>query len=774
MKVTLAEQYDVYLSNMLGGMHDLCADSLGVSPDSVKAMGVGYLPGEQAWIFPERNAKGEVTGLMRRYVNGRKLCVSGTKHGLYFVYNQNSDTTQKRYAPGKHNWMRVDDALYPCKDKGCPVCGRKKYCMVSREDPIDPAAVLCTKQKKGSRKFRESSAAWLHILDENRNLCGSYAPVVKFTDDDGPILCVEGSSDVLAALTLGFDAIGRFSNVGGLDILKQMPITGRPLWVMGENDLKSNGDWPGKDGVERTYLSMRGMCKCVRVMPPDGVKDLRTWLQRGLTKDELTSYVEKHGDSSDDLGPDILADDIAANIARRFIEDEHRQGDIVTLRSYHGGWCRWNGHCYKEIQPDIIRGELYAFLDGKHFVQTDGQGNDKVVPYKATRNKINDLLDAFSQWCPVYHDPPAWLHNTDLPDPKDLIMFKNGMLDVNAYTEGNIVMYDPDPSMFTLTCCPYDFDEDATSEFAEQFLLDTYNGDELAVALVWEWLGYQLTSDMSMEKMMLLYGEPRSGKGTILDMMRATIGFDMCCSGLFKGITGQFGLETFIGKLACIFDDVRNPNRATLDEALEIILQIVGNGSVYVNKKTVRALPQVNLKTRFTMAMNEIPSFVDHSRALESRLLVLYHPNSHVDDPDPTIKTRILEEARDGRMINFALQGLKRLRNNGEFSVPEAHKLVMDQFKALATPVSTFLDDCCELNTEGCDEDFMTPKNDVFAAWCGWCKRNIRKPGLPEQFSKWLMGHAPMIKTARRRTDEGRKWFYTNIQLNGNAQQFLE
>jgi len=776
--IPLAELYDIFVSNMTEGMYLMLGTLLGVSPDAVKKLGVGFFPAEQAWIFPERDAKGNVTGLMRRYFNGKKFCMTGTKHGLYFAYNVDSDTTAKRYSAGKHNWTRVDSPLYPCKDVGCPVCGRKKYCMVSAEDPANPAAVLCTKEKKGSKGFNEKSASYLHILDEARNLCGSYAPVVKFTDEEGPILIVEGSSDVLAAFTLGFDVIGKFSNLGGLDILRQMPIGDREVWIIGENDQKQNGDWPGKDGVERTFLSLRGKSKCIRVMPPDGVKDLRTWLDAGLTREQLIAYVKECGDSSTCLGPDMFEDDIAANIAKRFIDDQYMVDNAITLKMYHGGWCTWNGYCYKEMQLETLKGQLYEFLDGKHFVQTDGKGGDKVVPYKVTRSKISDILDAFTRWCPVYQDPPVWTKVVKgMPDPTRLITFKNGLLDLDEYMDGNIVLHNPNPNLFSLTCCPYSFDEDKRSEYTEQFLYETYNGDIGSINLFGEWAGYLMTPDLSYEKFMMLYGDPRSGKGTVLDILHHTVGADQTCATSLRAIVGRFGLQPLVGKSHCVFGDIRNPIRVVLSEALEIILGVVGADSMPVDIKRINALPSVQLKTRFSMAMNELPAFFDHSRAVESRMLVLYHPNSHVGDADPRIKQRVIKEVKEGNMINFALEGFKRLNENKEFSVPESNEMVMAQFRSISAPVSTFIEECVVL----CDGETVE-KNTMFSVWSAWCKRTGRKPQLPEQFGKWLMGHSPKIKSKRFRmketgnqkvSDSDRVWKYTNVKLSSYANDNL-
>lgn len=67
------------------------AVQLGVSIESLVALRVGYaadLQGRTCWTFPERNARGEVVGIVRRLVapmDGRgKLCCKGSRRGLSY------------------------------------------------------------------------------------------------------------------------------------------------------------------------------------------------------------------------------------------------------------------------------------------------------------------------------------------------------------------------------------------------------------------------------------------------------------------------------------------------------------------------------------------------------------------------------------------------------------------------------------------------------------------------------------------------------------------
>jgi len=49
---------------------------------SLQAIGVGYNRRENCWIFPERDDRGRLVGLLRRFPDGRKWAIEGCKRGL--------------------------------------------------------------------------------------------------------------------------------------------------------------------------------------------------------------------------------------------------------------------------------------------------------------------------------------------------------------------------------------------------------------------------------------------------------------------------------------------------------------------------------------------------------------------------------------------------------------------------------------------------------------------------------------------------------------------
>ena len=58
------------------------AEQLGVTCDSLNAIGVGWCMSTDCWTFPERNGKREICGIVRRFNDGTKRAFAGGHRGL--------------------------------------------------------------------------------------------------------------------------------------------------------------------------------------------------------------------------------------------------------------------------------------------------------------------------------------------------------------------------------------------------------------------------------------------------------------------------------------------------------------------------------------------------------------------------------------------------------------------------------------------------------------------------------------------------------------------
>lgn len=724
---------------------DALAEELGISVDFINRLGAGFYPKYQAWTFAERDAKGNIIGISCRCINGKKLMFPGSKHGLFYEVN-NEKKNYNGYVSGEQNWIRVSAQLL------CPICGKGDGCLLPKDSPENPSAAICVHISNGSCKALE--LGYLHILDQKQNQgkiqrTGFLLPASEF-----PILVVEGASDILAAMDLGFVSIGRPSAEGGMDILSKMPLHKKEVWVIGENDSGA-----GYSGMQRAFAVIRQISdKVCMFCPPEGIKDLRDWKAHGLTQTALFEYAKEYGKVDQD--PDIFKSDDPIEIGERFLKEKFTIEGCPTLRKYKGQWVQWHGHAYKESPVDVVRGDVYKYLEGKKFLRSGPKGDVQIIPYKAGRGRVSDILDVLNMVCPIEQDPPIWLDDKDHLDPSKLIIFQNGILNIQEYVEGKITLHNPDPNLFAFHVFPYDYDENLCSPLLDNFCQEIFETDLERIKLLQQWYGYNIVPDMSRDTVMLFTGVPRSGKSTLLDTMGHMLGREQCVSIDFRDLISPFGREPMLGKLAALLGDVKSPRPNDAEAALEMILRISGGDPIGVNRKCIRQLAQVYLKTRFTMAMNNLPVFTDHARAFQARLAVIGFDKSYVGKEKPELKQQLIKEASQGKMINFALRGLKDLQENGRFIVPRSSIPILKSITRISSPVVIFVDECCIIHP-----DQTVSKDMIFQAWQRWCVETGRKAGLREQFGRWLTSTCPSLETERIRHGGRRVYVYKGVGL---------
>jgi P4 family phage/plasmid primase-like protien len=731
MAVSLADRFETYRSNMSPGMYSLLSQQLSVSRNSLELLGVGFYPAKNAWVFPERDAAGEIIGLVLRSPTGFKFMVGGSKRGLTYVLNPDYEKGDRRYDCGKHRWIRAYETDYVC-----PLCGKNDWCLLSRDNPADPPAVICGRVEQGAFKRLSGDSGYLHILHNSGNMGGVGPALAK---SDGPTVVIEGQTDTLAALDLGFQAVGRPNNVAGQSMLKDL-IGGRETIIVGENDAPDKyGKCPGIEGMEATFETLYNAGgPTTRVLPPEGCKDLRAWTQRlEPTAKEFLAYVEKYGDRRRNV--DILPDDNGLTVVKHWIASCRTIDGLPTIRCYKDKWVQFKDHRYELAPKSMIRGEIWNYLDGRYYFK-DVKGVDEPTIFRPSMNKISDVIDAMYSFGPILDDPPLWLEGgQDMPDPVNLIQFTNGILNVDEYLKGNVVLYNPTPKLFSFTSVPHEFNPDASSEYWENYINEIFNGDVDRVRLLQQWFGYNLVPDVSLEKMMFFIGRPCSGKSTIIGALNDMLGDDNVCCKELDSLAGRFGYEPLIGKLAVLLGDAQSPRPDLCGRALEKILHITGGDAVGIERKGVTDIPQYRLHCRFTVAMNLLPSLPDHATALERRLSLISFPNSYAGREDTSIKQTLRSIASD--IIPWALRGLRDLRESGEFIVPETSSVVVRRFKNMASPVHTFVNQYCDLFPQ--NRAVYAEEGLLYDAWKSWTAGQNMKPGIRPQFMQRLMALNP-------------------------------
>ena len=169
-------------------------------------------------------------------------------------------------------------------------------------------------------------------------------------------------------------------------------------------------------------------------------------------------------------------------------------------------------------------------------------------------------------------NPPQWLSASTNFSPIEIVACQNGLLHLpTRKLLGHTLDF------FTRCALPYPYNPNA-AEPREwlSFLSSIWGNDMEAIGTLQEILGYCLTFDTRQQKIFLLVGPKRSGKGTIARVLTALLGPENVAAPTLAGIGTNFGLAPLIDKPLAIIADARLSGRADQQIIAERLLSISG------------------------------------------------------------------------------------------------------------------------------------------------------------------------------------------------------
>ncbi len=501
-----------------------------------------------------------------------------------------------------------------------------------------------------------------------------------------------------------------------------------------------------------------------KYVPKKVISQVRRWLPS--KNEEKSSYSVKNDH--------LVKNDHPNRLAEHYLN--HRQRDAeghLVLRRYREQWWHFKSSGYELLENEVLDNSARRHLDKVICPKrNDSTGETKPGPLRVTSGLVREVVKAISAVKGVYVEGnmPQWLDNRKSPDPSHIVTFSNGLLDIKAYCEEEVDLIKPTPAWFAAVGCPYDFDSKAECPISLRHFDEVFEGDAESIQLLQEWMGLNLTPDNTFERFMLFYGKPRSGKGVVIEMLTAMLGRDQVAVSTFSKIASRFGLDPLMGKLAVILPDAHVSRFTDNKAALEIMKSITGGDPQAVDRKGISELAHVSICARLTIAVNELPDLPDDAGALETRLLLIHFGKSFAGKEDTTRKQRVRGEAPG--LAVWALEGLKRiqarlreqekLQEKEIFTIPEKSRSIIREFKRAVSPVLSFIHECCIVSR---GEDLYTPKQNLYEAWCDWCRRRGNAPGNRSQFGQKLVNTGLPIETGRRGPRGKQATVYKGIKL---------
>jgi len=325
----------------------------------------------------------------------------------------------------------------------------------------------------------------------------------------------------------------------------------------------------------------------------------------------------------------------------------------------------------------------------------------------------------------------------------DYIVFANGVLWVRGLLEERPVELLPhDPMLFTQAVRPYELDVGALAEALTdgcsdalmqrlcpafwQFLGDicespTKEEGEAKRANLQRMFGDAVGADRSIEKICLVPGPRRAGKGTLFAALMSVVRREAVAVTSFYALGGdRFGLAPLVGASVAVLPDAHVAGLSDGTLAVEVLKTISGNDPVSVRDLYSPAQPNVQMGVRFWIFCNDPPEkLLDNSGALASRFVVWPMVRSFESVQDPRVKQRVATEG-----AGIAVWALVGWRDLWSMQVPmlassEDGEAIRQEMMYMSSPLTRYVDD--RLST---GQGLSVELGELHEDYVRWCEAN--------------------------------------------------
>jgi len=360
-----------------------------------------------------------------------------------------------------------------------------------------------------------------------------------------------------------------------------------------------------------------------------------------------------------------------------------------------GEFRRYDGGIWPTVPLDVIRHEIKDVLEAA-----------KIDGVRPTARLLASVLELAR--VEVARPPEVWDAN------HDVLICQNGALHIPTRT-----LQPHSMAHFATSRLPFDYDPGAYAEVWD-FVLNCCAAD--AKDFLQEFAGYALTTDTQYETAVWLAGQPGGGKSTILEGLRAMLGERVCLLGLSDIEKSRFALTSLPGKTLAI--STEQPGGYV--SATHTLNAIISGEPIVVDRKfrdPVTIVPRAKL----AWALNELPRVGTEGVGLFRRVKVLRFPPIPERDRDPSIKERVKLEGAG--ILNWALDGLARLRDRGRFEIPESVQEATQHFRETNDIPAVFVAECCLVGESPVTGKlYRTQASVLYNCYATWAKDNGHKP----------------------------------------------
>jgi P4 family phage/plasmid primase-like protien len=306
---------------------------------------------------------------------------------------------------------------------------------------------------------------------------------------------------------------------------------------------------------------------------------------------------------------------------------------------------------------------------------------------------------------------------------------------------------------------PQEFHEDAKCPNWFKFIDESLYPEDIPV--MQEWFGFLLYREYFIKKGIICVGEQNTGKSVLLDTAIKFIGdLNKCGLSLQKITSGSdFTKLSLKGKHANVYDDLSS-NDLSDGGAFK-----VATGGGYISgEEKFGEYQEFRSFAKQMFATNKIPPVKDNDDLAYFGRWIVFKFDNVPEKLDPFLRKKLWSKEEMSGILNWALEGLYRLLENGKFSYrkdSEEIKLVMEMS---GNPLAQFSGEVLQKE----DGNVIT-KDEMFKYYSLWCSETNRPRLSKEMLGRRLESACSYILATK---DKARIW--KNAKISDSWKKKLE
>jgi putative DNA primase/helicase len=326
--------------------------------------------------------------------------------------------------------------------------------------------------------------------------------------------------------------------------------------------------------------------------------------------------------------------------------------------------------------------DLYIYKDGIYVIGTNAIRAEiqRILGFFANRHQKNEIIEKIKDL--------TTKDRKEFDVSKNLINLENGVINIE-----NSEITNHDPKNLFFTKIPVVYKKDADCPQVKKFLSEILHENDIPI--IQEWFGYCLYRSYFIKKAIIFVGEGDTGKTTLLRLKEKFVGKDNVSGiSLQKMTSDKFAPVQLFNRHVNIYDDLSfkdiNDNGA---------FKIATGGGSITGEYKFGDQFQFENYAKLTFACNKIPDVKDSNDPAYFNRWIIIHFRNEIANSDKFLIDKITTSEELSGLLNFALDGLRRLLQKQKFSYDKAPHEIKREMQLSGSVIAQFAHNCLKEST---------------------------------------------------------------------------